>query len=206
VRGSCSNEMAPRPAMHYRADERSRNAISLGEDGLLFSGGDPCTDGENGPRGEFGVGVVGTAFQQLWMLTRPVAVPASASLRMKPRPVTVSAACSTLSDPVGDVCGVRPQEEMCRIDATRSVTAMADAHPVGDWTYEDLVGNAVRSSRLAMISEDSIAALRQASYPQSTTRIRLGHAQPLEPRFDALPHGLHYTRASDTTEGGVPSA
>jgi hypothetical protein len=80
---------------------------------------------------------------------------------------------------------------------------MADAHPVGDRTYETLVGNAVCSSRLTMFSEPSITALRQTSGPQSTPRIWLGHAQPLEPRLDALPHGLKYTRASDATEGQV---
>ena len=81
---------------------------------------------------------------------------------------------------------------------------MADTHPVWDWTDEYLIGDAVRPSSLTVRTEEPVSTfLRQASGPQSTPRIRLGHAQPLEPRFDALPHGLKYTRASDTNERPV---
>jgi hypothetical protein len=204
VREFDSVNVTPTTPVDDVADQRPRDPVASGNIALAFSRCGSSPNLNNHLLGEFGVVVPLATLNSLRKAARAVVISSGATFRMHSRPMEVTFACAPLGNPVGNVVRMRPKKEMRRIDTDTVVAVMAYTHAIGDRPNERFIGDAMYPPRFSVVVEEPVSAvLRQAADEQSTSRIWLGHAQPLEPRFDALPHGLHYTRASDTNERSV---
>jgi len=76
-----------------------------------------------------------------------------------------------LTDHIGHVVRIGPEEKMLRVDACRCVASVAYEQTIGDRTVSNFVCNPVRESGLLIHLQNAITLWADAANPQSATRL-----------------------------------